>query len=71
MTERSEQEQALEASRERLRESERKADEQIERAERLEERAAELEAREERIRREMHEPQGPLLPPPPAPDGEP
>jgi hypothetical protein len=59
-------EQDLDASRERLRETERRAEEQVVAAERLAERAAELEEREERIRRSMHEPTGPLLPPLPA-----
>lgn len=58
-------EQDLEASRERLRETERKAEEQVEAAERLAARAAELEQREAELRRKMHEPQGPLLPPAP------
>jgi hypothetical protein len=58
-------EQDLAASRERLRETERKADDQVKAAERLAERAAELEEREERLRREMQEPHGPLLPPAP------
>ena len=58
-------EQELEESRDSLRETTRRAEEQIERAEDLARRAAELEQDEERLRREMHEPQGPLLPPPP------
>lgn len=64
----SELEQELEASRDRLRATEREADRRIEQAERLQERAAELEQREERLRRAMHEPTGPLLPPEPAED---
>jgi chromosome segregation ATPase len=58
-------EQDLEASRERLRDTERKAEQQVEAAERLAARAAELEEREAELRRKMHEPQGPLLPPAP------
>lgn len=53
----------VEEARKRLREAERAADEQIERAERLGERAAELKEGGERLRREMNEPTGPLLPP--------
>ena len=64
----SELEQELEASRDRLRATEREADRRIEQAERLQERAAELEQREERLRRAMHEPTGPLLPPESAED---
>jgi hypothetical protein len=61
----------LEAARERLAEAERAADESVEDAERrLEQRSAEAEAREKRLRREMHEPTGPLLPPEP-PDQKP
>lgn len=65
---RSELEREVEASREQLRAREREADRLAEDADRLAERAAELEAREEKIRRTMHEPTGPLLPPaePPA-----
>jgi chromosome segregation ATPase len=65
---RSELEQEVEESREQLRAREREADRLVEDADRLAARAAELEANEERIRRTMHEPTGPLLPPvePPA-----
>lgn len=61
--ERSELEREVEASREQLEERERAADALVEDAERLAARAAELAAREERLRRAMHEPTGPLLPP--------
>ena len=61
-------EQDLDASRERLAETERRAEEQVAAAERLAERGAELQEREERIRRSIREPTGPLLPPLPADD---
>ena len=60
-------EQELEEARERLADAERAADDQVAEGERLEQRAAELAARGERLRREMHEPHGPLLPPNPTP----
>ena len=57
-------EREVEASRERLKERQQEAEETVEGAERLAERAKELEANEERLRRAMHEPTGPLLPQP-------
>jgi hypothetical protein len=61
--EQSELEREVEASRDRLEEREKEADAGIEDAERLAARARELEEKEERLRRAMHEPTGPLLPP--------
>jgi hydroxyacylglutathione hydrolase len=63
-------EREVEETRGRLQEAERKAERQVERAERLQERAAELEENEDRLRREMREPHGPLLPARPPGGGE-
>jgi hypothetical protein len=67
--EQSKLEREVEASRDRLDERRREADASIEDAERLAARAKELEDREERLRRAIHEPTGPLLPPA-APDAD-
>ena len=61
--EQSKLEREVEASRERLKERQREAEDSIEDAERLVERGKELEEREEHRLRAMHEPTGPLLPP--------
>ncbi|HYC32920.1 MAG TPA: hypothetical protein VEB59_11580 [Gemmatimonadales bacterium] len=56
-------EREVEASRDRLKDRQREAEASIEDAERLAAKAKELEEREERLRRAIHEPTGPLLPP--------
>ena len=56
-------EREVEASRDRLEDRQREAEASIEDAERLAERAKVLEEREERLKRAIHEPTGPLLPP--------
>jgi hypothetical protein len=69
MQKRSEQpqgERGADEALERLREAERKADETLrEAAEELEEVTEEQEKRAERLRKEVREPTGPLLPPEP------
>ena len=63
--ERSKLEQEVEESRDRLKDRQRKADEAVEDAERLAEQAKKLEEREERLRKQMHDPTGLAFPPEP------
>ncbi len=57
--------QATDSALQRLRDAERRADETIESAtERLEQLSKEQEEHAERLRKEAHEPVGPLMPPP-------